>query len=115
MTWPTLTNQAVVISARIETRPGDWVSHGWQEVRILHFHEHLRGKTLRHRVRAEVVIGYDATGHGEASVWASSSWKPIIKLRLDDLPPVASQGPEPDRYAAAIDKLFRIAANVVGG
>lgn len=116
MSWPTLTNQEVVVSAPIEPTAGDGVAGGWQEVRILTFHDHQSTKTVRHRVRAEIIMAVGGHGYGAASVWASSAWKPIVKLPLAELPPLVPHAREAaEMYADAIDKLMNVAGKIVGG
>jgi len=113
MGWFNLTHQEVLVSAPLpNTESG--IRVGWQEVRVLTFHDDQALKTVRQRVRVEVELASKGA-YGEAAVWASSTWKQVIRLRLDDLPALNRSATGGEMYAEAIDELFNIAAKVVGG
>lgn len=111
----TIVKQEVVASLPYSGRDD---AHGWQEVRILVVNADTTNKVSKQKLKAEIVIGKQP--YGEISTWSSSVWKPIVRVDLNDLPPMKSHWyfdadlyRDKKFYEKAIAWLFAVGSKVV--
>lgn len=113
-----LTHAETIVSLPLDTTADEELCGGWQEIRactFVDFGSNSR-KPSRHRLKVAIVVMLDpGKSYGEVSIWASSSWKSILKVNLYDLPSTEGiAGSEGEEYGEAIEWLFHAGCKVVG-
>lgn len=106
----------VVVSARLEPDHSKMCLGGWQEVRICDVLDSKANgvKHVEYRLKAVLVVMMDTNrSYGEVSVWASSSWKQVLKVGIHDLPEFGRRTRGKDDFAAALEWLFKAGSAIV--